>query len=153
MKTIQIDAQEIHRFEHAQQALASWFDLDPTLTLSQIQRELQSRQEYVMVEVLNWPVDGPEWQQAGFILEAVQQHSSFFFLIWGTQNDMVNPDAKTINEELVPVVKLPDEKPFVADQDEEPREIPSAARQIAMQEEAIEVLKDVSEKQTEKANE
>lgn len=101
MKTIRIDARTIANYPDAAHALAAWFHLDESLSLGQIQKELQSSSDYVTVEVFNWPVQSDEWQQAGFILEAIQQHSSFFYLIWGTEDDMIDPEAASPAEELV----------------------------------------------------
>lgn len=101
MKTIQIDASTIHDYPTAAKALAHWLGADENLSLSQLQRAIQSRHEYMAVEVYNWPQDSLNWKDAAFTLEAIQQHSSTFFLIWGTKADTVNVHAASPEELLV----------------------------------------------------
>lgn len=99
MKQIHINAVEIMNSSDPFQALCALFDAEAR-TPEELSHILTTRIEPVIAEVGNWPADGAEWEKLADLLEGIQQHSSTFYLIWGTKDDMVDPKAIDPQDEL-----------------------------------------------------
>lgn len=86
MIIVRIDAQKIMEKDPVE-ALNELFGTDAT-NLKELSRQLQDSKVYRQVEVGNWPVDKEGWDAVSDMLENVQQHSEYFFLIWGTDHNI-----------------------------------------------------------------
>lgn len=88
-----LDAKNIDPDISAEQFLCQFYHLTPC-TLSECRHRLYSSEEVLVTEVFNWPVDIPAWKEIAATLESVQQHSSWFYVIWGPETT----DAITFEE-------------------------------------------------------
>ncbi len=107
MKTVHIDARKVMNASSPIREMASLFDIE-TGSPEELTARLTVIRDPMIAEVANWPVRDKLWEELADLLEGVQQHSNTFYLIWGTRDDMVNPDASSPSEELVnPAWALP----------------------------------------------
>ncbi len=100
MKTVHIDARKVMQEARPLAAMARLFGFRSD-SPEELTAYLLAIREPMIAEVANWPVKDKIWEQLADLLEGVQQHSNTFYLIWGTRDDMVNPDAINASEELV----------------------------------------------------
>lgn len=100
METIVVDAEKIMNASDPLQAIAALFGVQKD-TLEGLRLELQSSEINRIVEVENWPSSVRGWEAIADMLEGVQQHSSYFYLIWGTQKDFVNVHADSRADVLI----------------------------------------------------
>lgn len=99
MKTVHIDAKRIMQSDHPFEALCALFNLK-SRSFDEFKTHLMLDHEPIIAEVANCPVRNKTWEQLSDLLEGIQQHSNTFYLIWGTQDDMVNPDTVDPEHEL-----------------------------------------------------
>lgn len=100
MKTVHINAVEIMSAPNPLAKLCSLFGLPPE-NMDDLSVSLKKIKEPMIVECANWKEARNGWEVYSDLLEGVQQHSSYFYLIWGTNDDMVNPDASSQADELI----------------------------------------------------
>lgn len=100
MKTYKIDAAALMAGGHPFEDLCSLYGVSAK-NLDELEDILYHSRENTLTEVFNWSKLGSGWEPYSFMLESVQQHSSCFYVIWGTQDDLVNTKAQSASEELI----------------------------------------------------
>lgn len=101
MKNIVVDAAQIDASDQPVQALAALYGLSISDYESLI-HSLCMIEEPTCTFVINWQDGKAAWVRMADLLESVQQHSSQFFLIWGTRDAMVNVHARSEKDLLEP---------------------------------------------------
>lgn len=99
METIVIHVPDIMNSADPVSSLSRLFGLELS-KLEELRMALQTRQELLLAEVVQWKGSWKGWEQIADMLEGVQQHSNYFYLIWGTADDLTNTKALSAANEL-----------------------------------------------------
>lgn len=92
MKTVQVPALEILQAANPYQKLGALFGLDAN-DADSLTKELTQISDNVLCEVFDWEECQEAFEDMILVLETAQQHSSTFYLLWGTRDDLVNIHA------------------------------------------------------------
>lgn len=105
METFIMDASQIDPTMDPDLFLAQFYNL-PFSEPAQIRYFLYADETLRITKVFNWPAKSENWTRISLILEAIQQHSSYFYLIWGPElTDTRKEEASAMLSEIETVVQ------------------------------------------------
>lgn len=84
MKTYILDASKIDPDLTAEEFFCTFYSLE-AMSMQDIRKYFFNNPEPVVTEVFSWPVKTPNWKEISMNLESMQQHSPYFYVIWGPE--------------------------------------------------------------------